>query len=681
MKLATMFGSSSSAIGATAIGAVVLIAGAVGVSVYNAEREGEGPETVAEVAVEGSAPEVAPDVANGGSEAEAGAGPADNDAPDATVDAAEATSEAAEPAQEPETVPVLPLEAPRLDVVRVDAAGNAVIAGQTSPDLSVAIVLDGEEIAVARADGTGAFVALLSLDPSDAPRMLAVEARPENGPVLAGVETVLIAPFSSPETTIDIAAASDAEAEADGPEMADALDAEAVPETSAAAEDVAMEGTAEEAAPDATVTEGGTEVAAAETPEPTPAPELASAPEVDELALADTESAELPTVGTEVDAPSVGAEAEGAEPPVPGDGAEVAETGAEAEAELTETLATADASPETGESAEIAVTEETPSVGSETEIAAGDPEEGSAAEVASADAATTDVASEETSVEVASATPETPVEPTQRPREIGADAQGVDAQPEAQVALGDDAAAVDPEPEEIAAAQTDADTPSATNAPDAADTPDASGTPEAADTPDTAEPASTPRPSGAPAVVIAGPEGVRVVQGAASSPTVQTSVQLDAISYNTQGAVILAGRGPVASDIQVYLNNQPIQLGEVSAGGDWSLQLPDVDPGTYTLTVAGLAEDGTTTSSVETPFLREDPDRVADAPRVADGGIDVITVQPGFTLWGIAEDTFGEGILYVQIFEENQDQIRDPDWIFPGQIFRIPELATEADEN
>ena len=49
-----------------------------------------------------------------------------------------------------------------------------------------------------------------------------------------------------------------------------------------------------------------------------------------------------------------------------------------------------------------------------------------------------------------------------------------------------------------------------------------------------------------------------------------------------------------------------------------------------------------------------------------------VTVQPGFTLWGIARDTFGDGILYVQVYEANRDKIRNPDLIYPGQVFAIP---------
>ena len=53
-----------------------------------------------------------------------------------------------------------------------------------------------------------------------------------------------------------------------------------------------------------------------------------------------------------------------------------------------------------------------------------------------------------------------------------------------------------------------------------------------------------------------------------------------------------------------------------------------------------------------------------------------VTVQPGFTLWGIAQERYGDGVLYVQVFEANKDKIKDPDLIYPGQVFSVPETAT-----
>ncbi len=49
-----------------------------------------------------------------------------------------------------------------------------------------------------------------------------------------------------------------------------------------------------------------------------------------------------------------------------------------------------------------------------------------------------------------------------------------------------------------------------------------------------------------------------------------------------------------------------------------------------------------------------------------------ITVQPGYTLWGIARETFGDGVLYVQVYEANRDKIINPDLIYPGQVFSLP---------
>ena len=50
-----------------------------------------------------------------------------------------------------------------------------------------------------------------------------------------------------------------------------------------------------------------------------------------------------------------------------------------------------------------------------------------------------------------------------------------------------------------------------------------------------------------------------------------------------------------------------------------------------------------------------------------------VTVQPGHTLWAIARTRYGQGIDYVKVFEANRSQIRDPDLIYPGQVFDIPD--------
>ena len=47
------------------------------------------------------------------------------------------------------------------------------------------------------------------------------------------------------------------------------------------------------------------------------------------------------------------------------------------------------------------------------------------------------------------------------------------------------------------------------------------------------------------------------------------------------------------------------------------------------------------------------------------------TVQSGDTLSKIAKDHYGSANAWTRIFEANRDKIKDPDLIYPGQIFTI----------
>jgi nucleoid-associated protein YgaU len=52
--------------------------------------------------------------------------------------------------------------------------------------------------------------------------------------------------------------------------------------------------------------------------------------------------------------------------------------------------------------------------------------------------------------------------------------------------------------------------------------------------------------------------------------------------------------------------------------------------------------------------------------------IDTALVARGDSLWRISRLTYGRGARYSVIYEANHDQIRDPDRIYPGQIFVLP---------
>ena len=184
----------------------------------------------------------------------------------------------------------------------------------------------------------------------------------------------------------------------------------------------------------------------------------------------------------------------------------------------------------------------------------------------------------------------------------------------------------------------------------------------------------------APAILSADADGVRVLQPAALSdtpPEVTTTVALDTITYDPDGDVLLGGRAAGEGFVRVYLDNQPITTSRISLNGDWRTDLPQVDTGIYTLRVDEVDTEGTVVSRIETPFQREEPAVVAAAmaEETATEGfrVAVKTVQPGATLWAIAQERYGSGVMYVRVFEANWDRIRDPDLIYPGQVFVIPE--------
>ena len=148
------------------------------------------------------------------------------------------------------------------------------------------------------------------------------------------------------------------------------------------------------------------------------------------------------------------------------------------------------------------------------------------------------------------------------------------------------------------------------------------------------------------------------------------TVELDSISYSEEGDVMVAGRSGGAR-VRLYLDNRSVADADVGSDGRWSAVLRNVAPGDYALRIDELDADGRVTSRIETPFRRERGEVLAQS-RPA-GGAGIVVIQPGNTLWGISRENYGSGILYLKIFLANRDQIRDPDLIYPGQVFTVPE--------
>ena len=181
--------------------------------------------------------------------------------------------------------------------------------------------------------------------------------------------------------------------------------------------------------------------------------------------------------------------------------------------------------------------------------------------------------------------------------------------------------------------------------------------------------------------------------GDGDSDQVETLVQaptlsLDTVSYDLAGDVVATGRGGNENEVRVYVDNRLATTSMVQTDGNWRAELDDVREGIHTLRIDEVDQLGNVQARVESPFKREilAHDTLVSlnqaqplAQPLAHPRLTRVTIQPGHTLWAIARNAYGQGVKYVQIYEANLDQIKDPNLIYPGQVFDVPD-PTPASE-
>lgn len=189
-------------------------------------------------------------------------------------------------------------------------------------------------------------------------------------------------------------------------------------------------------------------------------------------------------------------------------------------------------------------------------------------------------------------------------------------------------------------------------------------------------PVPTPAGPGPVTVLRADAEGVELLQPALSDTVAASQVTLDTISYSAQGEVLLRGTAEEGAAVRVYLDNKPVIDLDTNAKGRFRGKIGAAAPGVYTLRLDEVGADGQVLSRLETPFKRESPEVLQppqDETGEAGSPVRAVTVQTGDTLWAISRARYGDGVLYVKVVEANRDSIKNPDLIYPGQVFTIPD--------
>jgi nucleoid-associated protein YgaU len=212
---------------------------------------------------------------------------------------------------------------------------------------------------------------------------------------------------------------------------------------------------------------------------------------------------------------------------------------------------------------------------------------------------------------------------------------------------------------------------------------------------------------------------------AALPPAPHSVASFDVVRVNPQGNAVIAGRAPPNAEVVALDGEAVIGKATADAHGEWVI-LPSaaLPPGPHALRleapVAGGPPATTAADTISITVPAPESAIVAALPVVPDAATEPgpasaaasaasnppnatvakpvasakaagettagsnlaqavdardksLIVQPGNSLWRIARHSYGTGGRYALIYSANRDRIGDPDLIYPGQVFTLPE--------
>ena len=519
-------------------------------------------------------------------------------------------------AQPPVATPPTPPAAPSFDVVRVEPSGDTVIAGEAAPNSKVEILDGNTTIASVDTDGTGEF------------------ALPLDKPLAPGTHDLALKATNKDATVTEL---SDQRVTVSVPEPP-SKDVLVVVNTPDSASKV-LESGAATASAGASASSGGSATSVGEAPAIAgeTAPVTATPPTATASAGSTPPTAAGQPTTTAEASPPAAASSPSAETPPAGSNATAA--AAAAVSPPAASTATAAAAPTAGTAASPTAT--APSSTGPTAVAGNEAGSATGAGAASAPSTAGSTSSQEVASAPSAAPTTTPANDTAAPAATGTGEQVAEA------ALPKEATVTSEAP--IAGEpKIQGEAPIATEPPAAAKT---------------EGPAATPSPP----------------------PPPQPSVTVAAVEADTAGNVYVAGTAATGETVRVYLNDQALGDAKPSPSGTWLVQTQkDMPAGTYDVRVDQLGADGAVIARAEVPFQREVDVAVLTPTGTANGAtaganvtgamppMETVIIKHGDNLWRIARSTWGHGVRWSTIYQANTDQIRNPHWIYPGQVFIMP---------
>lgn len=314
--------------------------------------------------------------------------------------------------------------------------------------------------------------------------------------------------------------------------------------------------------------------------------------------------------------------------------------------------------------------------------------------------------------------------PQPAPETQAAGTQAPDAQPS-------EAAAPATAEEQVAESQVDAQAGGDEAAPEPAQAGDEAGEEAVAATEpqDEAATEAAQAEEAAPETEVAAADAGDEPAAPAGEPAATDIVAVEAVEIEGD-TVFVAGRAEPGRTVRVYAGTVHLGDAVASDGGRFLVEAKrHLDVGTYMIRADLLGENGSVVARAVVPFDREPGESIAavaptqEAPEAqaeaaappadtaADEAADTTTpeaevavapaapeaadeeatapplqrvdgaviIRRGDSLWRISRRVYGHGIRYSTIYLANQDQIRDPNRIWPGQVFSLPSETPEGE--
>jgi nucleoid-associated protein YgaU len=198
--------------------------------------------------------------------------------------------------------------------------------------------------------------------------------------------------------------------------------------------------------------------------------------------------------------------------------------------------------------------------------------------------------------------------------------------------------------------------------------------------------------------------------GTATGP--RLPVRIASVDAEDGGGLFVSGEAAPGASVRLYLNDTMIAPGNADGIGRVSFSIGrGVKPGSYRVRLDDVDPvDGAVKTRAEVLFTMpstlaaavpsvpgvEATPGPAPATAVAAASADVATgrtrnsdtvmvpevntaiVSRGDSLWRISRRIYGRGMRYTEIYVANQEQIRNPQLIYPGQLFVLPADAAAA---